>query len=955
MSFNLGSVNKKFNSETESFRRTFKLNHKFDPIFRKEFDGSSTGAVISGSDSIVINNHFFVTGEELNYTCATGNSPIGIQHGVNGVGAATTMPSEVFAIKVNENTFKLAATKALALTSDAIGITTVGIGTTHFFQAKKQNTKCIIAVDDIIQSPLYKKHGVTTTLSALNNKDVTLADGSLFERFDLIQIDDEIMRIRLTNIGGDPNKFTVDRAWMGTKQDNHAVGATVQFMLGDYNIVDNEITFVDVPFGGTRRTVGITSEDINLTGNYFTKLTDDLDTGTKVKLRSGNAPAPLEANRDYFIIKNTANNFSFANSKDDALTGIKLTLTTVGIGTHNLVNADTLVGSTFQGRAFQRSNYDGNMVFDDISDSFTGIGKTFTLKEDNTDIIGVTTDFGAILINNIFQKPDVDYEFISSPTPGITSVFFKGNDEPGFIANTNPNDVNANRLPRRGIIVSFGNTQGIGFQPGAYDDIALVSANTGIGASVIVNVGTGRSLGQIDIVNPGYGYTVGEELTVVGIPTISDYGVDFTPPTVTVLDTHDDEFAGWVFGKLQILDDFSDQFDGRRSVFQITKDNVPLSIEKLDGSNIELEDVLLIFINDVLQKPGKAYVFDGGTRIRFTEPPRAGSSLQFLFYRGTDSDITSAEDTPDVKEGDDVRLGKQDFRVMRGVLSRDTIQTTNYKGPFITDASIPTRVIDICKQTEDKFVEGVKVPKSRPFLGARIYPAARLIKDVAILDTEVYVDSGALIFSKTEGDSFNLQEDWPMRIVDNEVSSVGYGTTGFRVVETNHDVANIVGDSGYLCGVGSTAQGLQFHFHIALNDPQRQNQYGSITKTGIGTGDYFILSRTNLGTGCTALSQDRTTTVGIATTCLDGIYECSHIEDLSSSVVKVHVNIESGHGLVFTGLHSEVGTHYGEFSWAKITANSNIGTTFTVNKTGLIGISTAPTVTREQKLLVDYP
>jgi len=58
---------------------------------------------------------------------------------------------------------------------------------------------------------------------------------------------------------------------------------------------------------------------------------------------------------------------------------------------------------------------------------------------------------------------------------------------------------------------------------------------------------------------------------------------------------------------------------------------------------------------------------------------------------------------------------------------------------------------------------------------------------------------------------------------------------------------------------------------------------------------------------------------------------------------------------VFTGLHSEVGTHYGEFSWAKITANSNIGTTFTVNKTGLIGISTAPTVTREQKLLVDYP
>jgi hypothetical protein len=955
MTFKLGSVNKQFNSETESFKRTFKLRHRLDPIFRKEFDGGSTSAVIAGSDSIVINNHFFVTGEKLQYTAEAGNEPIGIDHGVNGVGAATTLPSEVFAIKVNENTFKVAATKALALTADSIGIATVGIGSTHTFQAIKQNTKCIISVDNIIQSPMYQKHGATTTVDSISNKNVVLTDGSIFERFDLFKINDEVMRIRLTNVDGNPNKFIIDRAWMGTKKQTHSSGDTVQFMLGDYNIIDNEITFVDVPFGGNRRTVGISSNDISISSNYFTSLTDDLDTGTQVKLRSLNPPEPLESNRDYYIIKNAANNFSFAETKDAALVGNKLLLISAGIGTHSLVNADIQVGSSFQGRVFQRSDYDGNVIFDDLADQFTGIGKTFTLKKDNTNVSGITTDFGAILINNIFQKPDVDYEFISSPNPGITSVAFKGNDQPGFIANTNPNDVNANRLPRKGIVVSFGNTQGIGYVPGAYDDIALVSSNTGIGVSVRVTVGTGKSVGQIDIVNPGYGYTVGELLQVVGIPTISTYGLDFTPATATVLDTFDDEFAGWVFGKLEILDNFSDQFDGRRSVFQITKNNVPMSIEKRDGSVVELDQVLLIFINDVLQKPGKAYVFEGGTRIRFTEPPRTGSSLQFLFYRGTDADITTAEDFPDVKKGDNLTLGKQDSRVMRDVFSRDTVLTTNYKGPYITDAAIPTRVIDLCKQTEDKFVEGVKVPKSRPSLGARIFPAARVIRNVAALDTEVYLNSGSLIFSLTEGNTYNPQEDWPMLLVDNEVNPVGYGTTGFKVERVEKNVANIVGDSGYVCGVGSTDQGMQMHFHISLNDAQRQNQYGGKLKTGIGTGDYFIISKSNVGSGLTSLSKDRTATVGTAVTCIDGIYECSHIEDLASDVVKVHVNIVSGHGLDFTGLHSDVGTHYAEFSWAKVTANSSIGTTFTINTTGLTGITTAPTLIREQKLLVDYP
>ena len=35
------------------------------------------------------------------------------------------------------------------------------------------------------------------------------------------------------------------------------------------------------------------------------------------------------------------------------------------------------VKAGFSGRTFLRSNYTTNMLFDDISDNFTGIGKTY--------------------------------------------------------------------------------------------------------------------------------------------------------------------------------------------------------------------------------------------------------------------------------------------------------------------------------------------------------------------------------------------------------------------------------------------------------------------------------------------------------------------------------------------------------------------------------------------------
>jgi|TARA_B100000035_G_scaffold119710_2_gene101539 hypothetical protein len=965
MGFQIGSVNKKFNAEQETFLNQFTLRHEGDPLFKKEFVGDSTTDILLGDDSIVIPNHFYRTGEELVYDSHpnvdfTGSTfPIGIQHGQNGTGAGTTLPKSVFAIKVDENKIRLAATKALALQNSPIGLTTVGVGATHAFTAKKLNTKCIILIDNIVQSPVYPRQNTTASLVSISNNTLVLDDASMFEAGSLIKINDEIMVVEVTNSGGNANTLLVKRSWLGTRLQTHTAGDTAMLVFGDYNIIGDKITFVDVPFGGNRRQVGINSSNIVGLGtdHNFTILTESLETGSAVKLRSLTPPSPLVSNREYYIIQSEPNTFKFADTKDDAVTNQPIALTSAGIGTHTLVFADDIVGSSFQGRAFTRSDYDGNVVMDDVAQNFTGIGKTFTLTSGGSNTVGITSDFGAILINNIFQKPSEDYTFIGGSTTGITSVRFTGTQTPGGVDVLSTVDVNANKLPRKGIIVSIGNSQGFGYEPGLYDDVKLESANTGVGASISVEIGIGKSLGEFTITNPGYGYTVGETLNVVGIPTVSSIGANFQNAIFTVEDTADDEFAGWVFGKLQILDDISDQFNGRKTTFQLKNNNVVLSIEKQEGSPISLDDVLLIFINDVLQKPGVAYNFSGGTRIEFTEPPVAGSSCQILFYRGTDSDIDTASALESIKKGDGVKIIDQDSRVARDILTRDTLLTTNYKGPGITDVVDPLRPLRWTKQRDDLFVEGVKVSKSRAELAGNVFPSSRAIKSIASSDSVIYMQGGALGFRFSEGNTFNPTSDFPIRIVDTARPTTGFGLTTYQTPVVSIESANIAGDQGTICGVGVSAQALQLHLHIPLNAQARVNKYGGISKTGIGTGDYFVISRSNVGTGVTALTQDRTGTVGIATEFLDGVYEVSHIEDLASQVVRVHVNIQTNHGLApgFVGLSSDVGNNYGTFSWAKVTCG-NIGTSFAVNSTeGLVGLSTAPEVVRTSRLLLDLP
>ena len=61
--------------------------------------------------------------------------------------------------------------------------------------------------------------------------------------------------------------------------------------------------------------------------------------------------------------------------------------------------------SSFSGRAYYRLTYDTNKIIDDISDKFDGSTDQFSMTTNGNELLGISSSFGAILINNVFQKP----------------------------------------------------------------------------------------------------------------------------------------------------------------------------------------------------------------------------------------------------------------------------------------------------------------------------------------------------------------------------------------------------------------------------------------------------------------------------------------------------------------------------------------------------------------------
>jgi hypothetical protein len=449
------SIDEKFYNAINGSRiskTNFQLTNDNIPIFSKKFNPNSV-ALAATTGIFTIQNHFFVTGEELIYT--PNSTIIGI-----GTSAMVTpggeLPSTVYAIKLTEDTFKVAITNAAASSGIGTTFTSLGEGNAHRFTMKERSTKCIITVDDLVQYPIAPTK-ITHTLSGnvggslgISTSIISLSGISTINPRDILLVDDEYMGVTniglgTTNIGpitnnGSINLVEVERGFIGSAASTHTDSTLVRIHKGAFNIVDDEIYFTEAPRGNPQ-------------------------------------------------IRITKSNLDIDKSK-------------------------------FDGRVFLKSNYDNNKVYDDLSDEFTGIGRTFTLKVGGANTTGIGTEgsSGLVFINNIYQSPKTDnnptrfnYQILEDSSAGITTVEFSGitsfNDPLQYIVSDY--DVNLNEVPRGGIIVSYGSTPGLGFAPLVG---ASVTAVVGAGGS-IVSVG----LGTTDNLGSGYNGLVSIGVTVLDV------------------------------------------------------------------------------------------------------------------------------------------------------------------------------------------------------------------------------------------------------------------------------------------------------------------------------------------------------------------------------------------------------------------------------------------------------
>jgi len=417
-----------YDGTDRDIKRAFNLTHKSNPVFQRYFLGSSSNIVNVSENTITIPNHFFVTGEEIKYTHGGSGTEdaIGIAStSFVGIGTTDKLPNTLYAVKLNDSTIQLSATAedALKTVPKIVDIVNVGIGTSHTFTATNQNQRVIIAVDNVIQSPIVETQ-IKTTLSqrVFTTDNIIFFTGiTSFYGGDLIKIGNEIMRIDGVGIGS-TNAFRVRRPWLGTTVAGYSTGSVVTKVFGSYNIVDNTLNFAEAPYGN-------------------------------IPLSSTTNPPD---SRDW-----------------------------IGIST----------GSKFQGRSFMRSGeingidstYSKNYVYDDMSSSFNGLKKTFTLKSNGSNITDIYQENAIILINDIFQGPGLTYDYNLSENAGITSITFTGT------ASSVSYDPNTANIPVGGIIVSVGSTEGFGYQP-------LVSA----GATAVVSLA--GTVTSISIGNSGSGY-----------------------------------------------------------------------------------------------------------------------------------------------------------------------------------------------------------------------------------------------------------------------------------------------------------------------------------------------------------------------------------------------------------------------------------------------------------------
>ena len=153
----------------------------------------------------------------------------------------------------------------------------------------------------------------------------------------------------------------------------------------------------------------------------------------------------------------------------------------------------------------------------------------------------------------------------------------------------------------------------------------LVDVKVGASKTTVGIGSTTFEISEFAISRPGHSFKVGDKFKPVGLVTAAHLSAPIQEFELEVTQIFQDKFSSWQFGEIDFIDSIGNLQDGSRTRFPLFFNGQLLSFEK-DLNNatsqlIDLNAVLLIFINGVLQEPGSAYTFEGGTTFEFDEAP----------------------------------------------------------------------------------------------------------------------------------------------------------------------------------------------------------------------------------------------------------------------------------------------------------------------------------------------
>jgi len=671
------------------------------------------------------------------------------------------LPKELYVLKLNDNEFRVTGL------STSIFVDLVGIGSgSHSLTYSDPDPSVIIAIDGIMQSALRRK-SLQITLSApvstANTSFISVSSGiSSLSVNDIINVNNELMLV--TSIGiSSSNSVGVFRGYFDSIAGIHTVGAACTVISGDFKIIGDTIYFTTPPYGK----IGLVGLETGSTfgGRVFSRrfdpsvsidkniLLDDISlsfTGlasTQFSLKSSGQPVQSlynDVNSESFINNNplilinnvlqqSGQKYEIENENQNQLNFID------GVPkAGKIVRVGVTTGFGYQPRLVASARVQVSASGTISSVILTGSGGGY--RQPPAISIASTIGFGASIIATVGSGGTITALTITNPGSGYTST----------------------SIPT--VVIGI---------PTGYSNIPLQYYNsTGIGqqAKISVEVGMGSSIISFKFDDVGVGYKVGDVLYAPGITTNPYYVGTTQPFLLTVKEVLTDKFSGVYPGQFIKFADISSEFNGFRKRFtlQAIIEGQPqiVSLKVPDGSDLDVTNNILIYLNDVLQVPGESYTFRG-SRVIFTEAPKPNSFCTILYYRGSSIDVEEVVPPSTIKNGDTIVIKEskndpfdidQFDRVVKNIVSSDQFDTFTYDSLGISTDPTKERPLLWVKQKNDRIINGAIIPKSRPDLKSRIQPQARVIKNINVDDDEIYVDNVYPIFEDVDGLIENLRD-----------------------------------------------------------------------------------------------------------------------------------------------------------------------------------------------------